>query len=466
VSYNLNFNNYDRYGNMTCVQNSNTNGPCPQWSYTPGTNQLSSSTGCTYDAAGNLTKDCSTASNHTYQWDAEGRVGSVDSGPTWGFTYNAVGDRAQWAYTGGADQHIFDPAGTSLGVYGAWDVVWLGDRVLAVYEGSDTYFFHVNNLSSAEMLTNHAGTAVEDIPFYPWGQNTWKLWGSGGYDFAGMPYYDTKTSTNPTMFRFYSQNQGRWLSPDPLGGDLTNPQSLNRYAYVLNNPTSLIDPLGLDPGQGSDPGECDCNDPNCVNAECGGPGWPPGFWPPNGGAGSGGSGGGGPTVTLPTGNAGFPQSGLPATWQLPWPSGGILPCDLVVCGPIWNPWTAQVGGSFNLNLWFVSFNFVGGFAIDSKGHLASYTAKGLGPATGGSGSIGVQGAISNAATVCDLGGPFGNVSGTFGAGGSVSADVFYGNSPNGPVKGGGITAGAGVGGSGSVSVTKTTVTPLGSVPCQ
>ena len=38
---------------------------------------------------------------------------------------------------------------------------------------------------------------------------------------------------------------GRWLSPDPLAGDITNPQSLNRYAYVINNPTSAIDPPGL-----------------------------------------------------------------------------------------------------------------------------------------------------------------------------------------------------------------------------
>ncbi len=34
--------------------------------------------------------------------------------------------------------------------------------------------------------------------------------------------------------------------------DLTKPQSLNRYAYVLNNPATLIDPLGLG-GQGAGP---------------------------------------------------------------------------------------------------------------------------------------------------------------------------------------------------------------------
>ncbi len=35
------------------------------------------------------------------------------------------------------------------------------------------------------------------------------------------------------------------MTPDPLGGDVTNPQSLNRYAYALNNPTTFVDPLGL-----------------------------------------------------------------------------------------------------------------------------------------------------------------------------------------------------------------------------
>ena len=99
ATYDLVF-SYDRYGNMACSQNASTNGPCPQWAYNAGTNQLSTSTGCAYDAAGNLTTDCSISPTHAYTWDAEGRVASVDPGtsPTWSFTYNALGDRAQWAY--------------------------------------------------------------------------------------------------------------------------------------------------------------------------------------------------------------------------------------------------------------------------------------------------------------------------------------------------------------------------------
>ncbi len=230
-----------QYGNMTCVT-----GCTPAlWTLAPGTNQLLPPSSYSYDAAGNLTKDSSNGTAHTYQWDAEGRVASVDSGSTWSFTYNAVGDRVQWVSPGGTGQHMFDPAGNWLGIYGSLDLVRFGDRHILMYNGSETYFNHVNHLNSTAMMTNHAGAAVEDVLFYPWGQNTWQVWGSGGYSFAGMPYYDTTTGTNPTEYRFYTQNLGRWLSPDPVAGDITNPQSLNLYAYVLNNPTSLIDPLGL-----------------------------------------------------------------------------------------------------------------------------------------------------------------------------------------------------------------------------
>lgn len=35
------------------------------------------------------------------------------------------------------------------------------------------------------------------------------------------------------------------MSPDPLGGQLIDPQTLNKYTYVRNNPVNLIDPTGL-----------------------------------------------------------------------------------------------------------------------------------------------------------------------------------------------------------------------------
>jgi RHS repeat-associated protein len=259
-TYNLAF-TYDRYGNMACSQNSYTNGPCPEWTYNSSTSQLTTS-GCAYDAAGNTTTDCSTAAGHTFQWDAEGRVSSVDSGNTYAFTYNAVGNRVQWAYPAGVDQHMFDPWGNWLGNYGAYSVLWWGRTFLAAYEGSETYLNHLNGIGSTTMFTNHAGTPAEDMLFYLWG-DVWQSWGTGGYNFANQPFYDTNTYTSPSMFRFYSMGLGRWLSPDPMGGDASNPQSLNRYAYALNNPTTLTDPLGLascPPGTSEiGPGQCSGN---------------------------------------------------------------------------------------------------------------------------------------------------------------------------------------------------------------
>jgi len=48
--------------------------------------------------------------------------------------------------------------------------------------------------------------------------------------------------------RGYHQVEARWLTPDPSGLAAVNtmdPQSWNQYAYVLNNPVSAVDPLGL-----------------------------------------------------------------------------------------------------------------------------------------------------------------------------------------------------------------------------
>lgn len=50
------------------------------------------------------------------------------------------------------------------------------------------------------------------------------------------------------LFREYHPVSGRWIQPDPAGlsaVSMEDPQTWNRYAYVRNNPLSMIDPLGL-----------------------------------------------------------------------------------------------------------------------------------------------------------------------------------------------------------------------------
>ncbi len=96
------------------------------------------------------------------------------------------------------------------------------------------------------------------MAFYPWGA----LWGdtTNGTEFRffdSLQWYDPTVDGYQADFRYLIPRFGRWLSPDPMAGDVTNPQSLNRYAYVLNNPTSLTDPLGLcPPGFSGSGGRC------------------------------------------------------------------------------------------------------------------------------------------------------------------------------------------------------------------
>jgi len=56
--------------------------------------------------------------------------------------------------------------------------------------------------------------------------------------------------------RWYDPYLGRWLSPDSIVPEPANPQSLNRYSFVLGNPVKFRDPSGHC-AEGEDAGECD-----------------------------------------------------------------------------------------------------------------------------------------------------------------------------------------------------------------
>ncbi len=52
---------------------------------------------------------------------------------------------------------------------------------------------------------------------------------------SGLMYYGA---------RYYDAAIGRFVQPDSIISEPLNPQSLNRYAYTLNNPVRYRDPSG------------------------------------------------------------------------------------------------------------------------------------------------------------------------------------------------------------------------------
>ncbi|MFQ5904177.1 MAG: RHS repeat domain-containing protein, partial [Candidatus Binatia bacterium] len=110
------------------------------------------------------------------------------------------------------------------------------------------------------------GTKIGEQNHYPFGE----AWNPSGtttkWQFTSYER-DTESSLDYAMFRYDSSRLGRFLTPDPLAGSIANPQSLNRYAYVLNDPVNLIDPLGLEPECGFFP-DCPCKEGQAPPCYC------------------------------------------------------------------------------------------------------------------------------------------------------------------------------------------------------
>ena len=132
------------------------------------------------------------------------------------------------------------------GSNGGWQVgyVYLGGQLLAQYSGGTTYFAHTDHLGSPRVLTDINGSGYDNYDYLPFGETRSGGWGTT-HKFTGDER-DSETGLDHTLFRQYSSSLGRWSSPDPLAGDISDPQSLNRYSYVQNGPLTSIDPLGMD----------------------------------------------------------------------------------------------------------------------------------------------------------------------------------------------------------------------------
>jgi RHS repeat-associated protein len=120
----------------------------------------------------------------------------------------------------------------------------VGGESLASKKGTSKYFYHNDHLGSVNVVTDIAGTRVQLIEYDPWGAVSRS---EGILDpdtrFTGQKL-DPETGLYYYGGRYYDAEIGRFISADPFVQTPFDPQNLNRYSYVINNPQNYIDPDG------------------------------------------------------------------------------------------------------------------------------------------------------------------------------------------------------------------------------
>ena len=103
------------------------------------------------------------------------------------------------------------------------------------------YFYHSDQLGSTSLVTNSTGDVVEYTSYNPYGEVV--EGGTSRYLYTGKEL-DKETNFEYYGARYYYPFMAKFIQPDSIISDIHNPQALNRYAYVLNNPYKYVDPSG------------------------------------------------------------------------------------------------------------------------------------------------------------------------------------------------------------------------------
>jgi RHS repeat-associated protein len=225
--------------------------------------------GWSYDSFGNRLGD----GMNSYVYDVEGKVCAVIGSPlgTTQYVYDAEGNRVAKGPASSASCTVassFTPATTflrgaggevvtELGAGGAWNYsnVYAGGALLATYRGSETYFALNDWLGTKRVEVTPDGQVATfaSLPFGDFLSQTGTALDATEHHFTGKER-DSESGLDYFGARYYGSNMGRFMSPDwsakaePVPySKLDDPQTLNLYAYVGNNPLSRVDPDGHAP---------------------------------------------------------------------------------------------------------------------------------------------------------------------------------------------------------------------------
>lgn len=204
-------------------------------------------TALTYDNNGNLTSD----GTNTYTWNARNHLASISGGVAASFRYDAFGRRRGKTVAGTNVDFLYDGVNPVQELSGGTPIAnmitGLGiDQMLNRTDSAGARYPLTDALGSTLALTDVAGAAQTQYTYEPFGKTTASgPTSSSPYQYTGREN-DGITGLYFYRGRYYSPTLQRFVSEDPIG---FAGRDTNLYAYVGNNPTGLVDPLGLKPAQ-------------------------------------------------------------------------------------------------------------------------------------------------------------------------------------------------------------------------
>ncbi len=128
-------------------------------------------------------------------------------------------------------------------------------RIAGISQFAESYFYLKDSLGTITDIADSAGNLVQHYVYSSFGkiikitnsaeQITTSPEFKAEFTFTNREW-DEETGLYYYRARYFDSESGRFIQSDPDAGRLSNPSSFaSKYAYVQNNPTSLIDPFGL-----------------------------------------------------------------------------------------------------------------------------------------------------------------------------------------------------------------------------
>jgi RHS repeat-associated protein len=205
-----------------------------------------------YDADGNLTSvttktpEC-IAINRLHSWDSESRLRWVSDGTsTTAYQYDHEGQRIQKRGPGGTARYfgnlleVRDPEGTPTLV----KYYYVEGVLLAMEEAGAKQWVHRDHLGSVRAISDGSGNRTVAYEYAAYGEQIDVIGSSTNVRGFGGHWRDDESALLYMGARYHDPALARFIQPDPVVPDPTDPQSWNRYSFVRNNPINRIDPTG------------------------------------------------------------------------------------------------------------------------------------------------------------------------------------------------------------------------------